>query len=107
MIGQQRRLPEELVLDEHLRLSAEELCALCRLTLDQLAAMVEEGLVEPAGPTPAVWEFPTWAVRRVQIAMRLERDLGVNLAGAALVSELLEEIERLRERVERLQFHLR
>lgn len=101
-----RPLPEPLVLDESVLVSAEELCSLCRVTLEELVAMVDEGLIEPAGGTPQAWEFSSYAVRRVQLARRLERDLGVNVAGAALVSDLLEEIERLRERVERLQFHL-
>lgn len=101
-----RSLPESLVLDESVLVSAEELCALCRVTLEELTAMVDEGLIEPAGGAPQAWEFSSRAVRRVQLARRLERDLGINVAGAALVSDLLEEIERLRERVERLQFQL-
>jgi chaperone modulatory protein CbpM len=33
---------------------------------------------------------------RVQRALRLQHDFGVNLAGAALALDLLEEVERLR-----------
>jgi chaperone modulatory protein CbpM len=37
-------------------------------------------------------------VRRVRLVVRLQRDLGVNLAGAALVLELMSELELLRAR---------
>jgi len=40
-------------------------------------------------------------VRRVRCALRLESDLGVNLAGAALALDLLEELNRLRARQRR------
>lgn len=43
------------------------------------------------------------SVRRVRCAQRLEQDLGVNIAGAALALELLEELERLRARLHRLE----
>ena len=35
--------------------------------------------------------------------MRLERDLGINPAGAALAIELLDEMQQLRERVRLLE----
>ena len=42
------------------------------------------------------WRFHGTEVRRARIALRLERDLGINVAGVALVLELLEELEQLR-----------
>ena len=41
------------------------------------------------------WRFSASCLRRARIAQRLECDLGVNLAGAALALELLDEVERL------------
>ena len=38
-------------------------------------------------------------MRRARVAMRLQSDLGINLAGAALALQLLDEIENLRARV--------
>ena len=40
-------------------------------------------------------------VRRASIALRLQRDLGVNLAGVALALDLLDELNGLRVRVSR------
>jgi chaperone modulatory protein CbpM len=36
-------------------------------------------------------------------ALRLKRDLGVNIAGAALAIDLLEELEELRARLQRFE----
>ena len=45
---------------------------------------------------PTEWRFSGAQLRRARIALRLERDLGVNAAGVALALELLEELEQLR-----------
>jgi chaperone modulatory protein CbpM len=39
----------------------------------------------------------------VRCVIHLQRDLGVNLAGAALALDLLEELQQLRARISRLQ----
>jgi chaperone modulatory protein CbpM len=65
--------------------------------------LVEEGVLEPAGRDPQRWRFHGISVRRVRCAQRLEQDLGVNVAGAAVVLDLLEELERLRSRLRRLE----
>jgi chaperone modulatory protein CbpM len=41
-------------------------------------------------------------LQRAKTAVHLQRDLDVNLAGVALVLDLLEEMEELRERVKLL-----
>lgn len=90
------------VLDESCELSLAELCNACTVRAETIIAMVEEGLLEPRGPSPVEWRFPGPTLRRVEITLRLQQDLRVNLAGAALAVELLEEIERLRNRLLRL-----
>lgn len=84
------------VLNDELLLDLGELCQLCGVNAEHILDMVEEGVVEPQGASPTQWRFRGPSVRRVQIALRLQRDLRVNLAGAALVLDLLEELERLR-----------
>ncbi len=91
------------LLDEQLELSLAELCRACRLPADELLALVEEGVIEPRGREPARWRFRSVCIRRVQRAQRLRHDLGVNVPGAALVLDLLDELDELRERLRRLE----
>ena len=64
--------------------------------------LVEEGVLTPEGEAPGQWRFTGLHLHRARVAARLQRDLGVNLAGAALALELLEEMEVLRARLRRL-----
>jgi len=90
------------VLEEEVELTLGDLCRACGLPADRVYELVEEGIVDPLGRDPARWRFHGISVRRVRCALRLERDLGINFAGAALALDLLEELESLRARVKRL-----
>lgn len=88
------------VLDERVRLTLHEVCHICGAAEETIIEMVREGVAE-ASSRGGEWTFTGIAVTRIQTALRLQRDLDVNLAGAALALELLDEIERLRRRVRR------
>jgi chaperone modulatory protein CbpM len=90
------------VLEENVELTLADLCRACRLPAEQVYELVEEGVVEPVGRDPGSWRFQGVSLHRVRIVLRLQRDLGVNLAGAALALDLLEELEQLRARMDRL-----
>jgi len=77
-------------------LTLRQLCDTCAVRAEYIIEMVDEGFIEPIGVERSHWCFSGVSVRRVQRAKRLQRDLGINLAGAALAIELLEEIEQLR-----------
>lgn len=86
------------VLDDNTVLNLRELCRLCGVNAERIINMVEEGVVEPRhGAIPAEWRFGGTSVKRVQITLHLQRDLRLNLAGAALVLDLLEELQELRQ----------
>ena len=89
------------VLEGDMELTLGELCRLCRVPAERVFELVEEGLVEPQGRNPVHWRFQSVSVRRVRCALRLEQDLGVNVAGAALAVNLLEELEIMRARLRR------
>ena len=95
LCAQGRRRPL-LPIDDSVEFSLTEVCAACRVSEELVVEIVAEGIVEPSGPDRAQWRFTGVALTRVQRALRLQHDFGINLAGAALALDLLEELERLR-----------
>lgn len=89
------------VLDDTMTWGIAELCDLCRVDRDLVHEMISEGLLTPQGTSPETWRFNAVAVKRIQVTLRLQNDLRVNLPGAALVLDLLEEIDELRARIRR------
>lgn len=88
-----------ILLDEETRFTLDEFANACAVQSAWLVELVDEGILEPEGAAPERWRFSGVMVRRVRTARRLQRDLGINLAGVALALELLEEIETLRTRL--------
>ena len=85
-----------VLLDDSVEFSLTEVCAACSVSEEIVIEIVAEGIVEPLGQDRAQWRFTGIALTRVQRVLRLQHDFGVNLAGAALALDLLEELERLR-----------
>ena len=84
-------------------LGLEDLCQTCGVSEVTVRAYVEEGVVDAERDDAGRWLFSEISVVRVQKAHRLERDLGLNPAGAALALELLGQIERLKSQLRRIQ----
>lgn len=80
-------------------LTLGELCRACDTHADWIIGLVEESIIEPHGDEIRSWRFSGVSLVRARSALRLERDLGVNLAGIALVLDLREELERLRTQI--------
>ncbi|HHJ16782.1 MAG TPA: MerR family transcriptional regulator [Gammaproteobacteria bacterium] len=87
------------LVDDDSTFTLADLCRSCSVHAETITQMVDYGIVEPAGDNPARWRFAGSSLRRVTTVVRLQRDLGVNLAGAALALDLLDEIRSLRERL--------
>lgn len=85
-----------LLLDESVEFTLSELCAVCSVAEQLVVEIVAEGIVEPIGSGPQHWRFSGIAVARIQRVVRLQQEFEVNLPGAALALDLLEEIARLR-----------
>lgn len=87
------------VLDEERDFTLDQLCRICRQRAEAIISMVEEGILDPEeGENPTTWRFAGPSVTHVRIVVRLQRDLGINLEGAALVLDLLDRLARLRAR---------
>jgi chaperone modulatory protein CbpM len=91
------------ILEEQSGLSLDDLCRACAAQAERIIELVNEGVLAPVGAAPEDWRFTGIHLHRARVALRLETDLGVNLAGAALALELLDELDALRERLQRLE----
>ena len=91
-------LIEGVIVSEDQTVSIVELCRCCDIAAEQVLTLVEYGIIEPLElqSSHIHWQFTGDSVLRVKTTLRLQRDLDVNLAGAALAIELLEEIKTLR-----------
>lgn len=94
-----------LLLDEACLLTLGELSRCCRVHAEWIVELVEQGIIEPNGGDLQHWRFTGGCLSRVQQVQRLQRDLGVNLAGAALALDLLDEVRRLRRRLSIIDHH--
>lgn len=88
-----------ILMDESAVLSVDELCRACAQQSAWVIELVEEGILEPIAGDRKNWRFSAVSLRRAHVAMRLQRDLGINIAGVALALDLLEEVGMLRARL--------
>lgn len=93
--------PVELI-DEQVTFTLAELCRCCAVEAVHVEMLVEQGILQPTGKQGLHWAFSADSVKRTRITLNLQRDLGVNLEGAALALELLERIDDLEARLRAL-----
>jgi chaperone modulatory protein CbpM len=88
-----------MLIDETTTFNLQEVCYTCNVSVDIIIEMVEHGLAEPQQRTTQDWHFAPEALKRLIIALRLQQDLGVNIPGAALALDLLNELQTLRKQL--------
>jgi chaperone modulatory protein CbpM len=88
------------IVEEAALLTVAELCRMCAVDERHIVELVEEGVLTVVEIEAAEWHFSGAALRRTRLALRLERDLEINLAGVALALELIEEIANLRRELQ-------
>lgn len=96
-------IPIAEILDENLELSLSDLTQRFAVQVEIIIELVDEGVLEPQGPRPEEWRFRGPDLIRLRRAINLQRDLELNLPGIALALELLEELDELRLRLDRLE----
>ena len=84
------------IVEQREPLSLAELCQQYEVQAEWIVDLVDEGILEPQGEQQVQWRFSGGCCRRISIVLRLQRDLGINLAGTALALELLDELQELR-----------
>ena len=80
-------------------LTLEELCALCSVEPVWVIRHVEEGLLNPVTGEPSSWRFTSASLTRTRRLYALERDFDAVPELAALMVDLLEEIDSLRAHI--------
>lgn len=86
-------------------LTLEHVCEICSVSPDFVRELVDYVIVQPTGTSPQTWRFELSDLRRIRSAKRLQRDLGINIAGIAVLIEQLDEIKRLRQHLAILEKH--
>lgn len=82
-------------------LTLEELCKICHITPELVTELIQYDIIVLQEPKA----IALTQLRRAQTALRLRRDLEVNFAGAALILDLLEEMEALQRKMALLEKH--
>ena len=96
------------IMDER-TLSLVELVACTRIESAGIVAMVDAGVLDPVVRSSSAqgdidaWQFHARDARRLRTAQRLVDDLGVNLAGVAVILDLLDERTALLTRLAALE----
>jgi DNA-binding transcriptional MerR regulator len=88
------------------RLTLEELAHTARLHPNLIESFVDFGLLEPVGRDGPHLLFDTSAILRVRAIQRLRRDLGVNLAGVAVILNLTERLRSMQRELDWWRSHL-
>jgi len=85
-----------IILDDSRTWGVSEICTLCGVDVELIEEMVSEGVLIPEGNSPENWRFDGMSIKRIQVTLRLQNDLRVNLPGAALALDLLDQLDELR-----------
>jgi len=88
------------IVEQYTVLSVDDLCRLCTVERTFIVELVEEGVLSVLEVDAAEWRFAGAALRRARLALRLQRDLDINLPGVALALQLLEELDELRRELQ-------
>ncbi len=88
-----------VLIDADTNLTLAQLCRSCSVHADYVIELVEEGVIQPVGVEITQWYFPGLSIQRTRKALRLQTDLGINLAGVAVILELLDDVDHLHQRL--------
>lgn len=84
------------IVDENCEYNLRELCNVCNVHAQFIQELIDEGILSPQGQNAREWRFAAIEIKRIQISIRLQQDLRINLPGTALALDLLDEIAQLR-----------
>ncbi len=89
---------DDLYIEEHFTLSITEVCQSLGIKKQWILEVMEEDIIQPLSSGTSSPQFDQVAIRRLRTSICLQRDLGINLSGIALILDLLDEIDELRRK---------
>lgn len=87
-------------------LSFDELCERIGVSPEYIDEFIAYEIVKPSSEQDEEIVFDAEQLRRLKAAIRLKHELEVNMQGIAIILDLLEEMDSLREESELLKKHL-
>lgn len=108
MAKQDQVLSVEVIDQNGSRFSLREICERGDCHAEFVIKLVDYGVIAPLEELPDArqWVFDVSALGRLQKALRLQRDLKLNLPGVAVSLDLLDEVQAMRREVDRLHRQL-
>lgn len=85
-------------------LTLDELSRACAVERDWVIEHVHEGLLPVPGDSPSAWRFSSRDLWRARQIVRFERDFDAVPELAALVADLLQELDEMRSQLRRAGF---
>ena len=92
-----------VVVEQQTTLTIDDMSRICKIQRHRIVTLVNEGILDPTGPKPAQWHFPVSSLQRAKRALRIKQGLEINMAGVAVVLDLLDEIDKLQAELARTQ----
>lgn len=93
-------------LSEQVSISSVEICQKCRISEELLLEMLEHGLLDSEAFDLKSVTFDYQTLEKIELVKRLMQDLGINLAGVALVLDLLEALDKAHDELRILRRHV-
>lgn len=95
-----------IVIEESTTYTIEEVCQHYHIPKALLVELIEYGLFDNNTTQLELIKLDQKALRTMETAFRLHRDLDINLPGVALAVELLEKIDNMRDELRMLRKQL-
>lgn len=85
-------------MDKNIFYTTHAICDAQKLTIENINEMVAWGIANPRGKKSEKWLFTHNDFERIAQAQRFRNDLSINIPGAAFALDLIEEVQKLREK---------
>ena len=105
-MSKSREIYTGILIDENAIYTLLELCEICNVKPPFVVEMVEYGILQPEGEKLELWQFSEKQLEISKRALRLQRDLELDLAAVAVVEQLLEEMDELHAKIAQLEHQL-